>query len=412
MKIENLKSEKKGNRARVAATVIWEDCDRPTHEVYFETEEAFAEGLSCNPHAFLVGCIVPAMHYGEKRVLIDAEICPELRNGLMTAMGWLRHWYYKPNRELVRIEAKTRSSMPTPRTPERAGFFFSGGIDSFTTLRTNRLNFSLEHPWSIKDGLLVYGLEMDKSESFEHVMPSLSRAAQEAGITLIPVYTNIYLNYRAEDVKNRFDFWTDKFEGSAFAAIAHAFARRFTGVTIASSFDIPNLHPHGSHPVLDPNYGSSDLWIRHDGIALTRLEKVKSIADWDVALQHLRVCNRYERYQLGKLNCGQCEKCIRTMLALLALGVLNRTRAFPKQDVSEKSLRSIQRLNKTTFPFYGELIAPLRERGRHDLVDAIECKIAEYQKHQKLASRNARIRQFDQRYLNGNLVRFKRSFSL
>ena len=141
MRIENLRSEKKGNRVRVAATVIWEDCDRPTQEVYFETDEVFADGLSCNPHAFLVGCIIPAMHYGEKRVIMDAEICPELRTGLITAMNWIRHWYYGPERNLVQIETKTRSNLLTPRTTERAGFFFSGGVDAFATLRANRLTF-------------------------------------------------------------------------------------------------------------------------------------------------------------------------------------------------------------------------------------------------------------------------------
>jgi hypothetical protein len=50
-------------------------------------------------------------HYGEKRISIDAEICPELRAGLVTAMTWLRHWYYDPAWELVRIEANTRSGL-------------------------------------------------------------------------------------------------------------------------------------------------------------------------------------------------------------------------------------------------------------------------------------------------------------
>src|SRR4030067_1958090 len=108
MRIENLRSETRQGRARIAATVIWEDCNRPAEEVYFETEEQYADSLSCNPHAFLVGCIVPAMHYGEKRVSIDAEICPALRDGLITAMGWIRHWYYSPARELVKIEAGTQ----------------------------------------------------------------------------------------------------------------------------------------------------------------------------------------------------------------------------------------------------------------------------------------------------------------
>jgi hypothetical protein len=400
VRIENLRSEKRETRARAAATVTWEDCDRPTQEVYFETDEAFADSLSCNPHAFLVGCTVPAMHYGEERVFIDAEICPELRDGLITAMSLLRHWYYKPERELVRIEAKTRSSLPTPRTPERAGFFFSGGIDSLATLRANRLNYPMEHPGSIKDGLLVYGLELDKPEAFEYVVHSLSSIAQDAGITLIPVYTNLYLNYRYEDAAQNFNFWGDEFEAAAFSAIAHAFTRRFSEVSLASSFDIPNLHPHASHPLLDPHYSSRDLRIRHDGIALSRLAKTKLIVDWDLALHHLRVCNSYRRYQPDRLNCGRCEKCVRTMLALLALGVLDQTQAFPRQDVSAELLRPV---NKTTVPFYGELVAPLRERGRHDLARAIEHKIAAYHDHE--SGFKAKIKRFDRKYLNSTLKR-------
>ena len=37
MRIEGLHSEKRGDRTRVAATVKWEDCDRPAYELYFET---------------------------------------------------------------------------------------------------------------------------------------------------------------------------------------------------------------------------------------------------------------------------------------------------------------------------------------------------------------------------------------
>jgi hypothetical protein len=400
MRIEDLRSERKGDRARVAATVTWEDCDRPTYELHFETDEAFAEDLSCNPHAFLMGCIVPAMHYGEERVFVDGEICPELRVGLITAMSWLRHWYYDPDHPLVRIEARTRSDVPTPRTPGRAGFFFSGGIDSFATLRTNRLGFPLEHPWSIRDGLLVYGLELDDPEAFQHVLDSLSGVAREAGITLVPVYTNVYLNYRQEDAENHFDFWTDEFEAAAFSAIAHAFSGRLTVVSLASSFDIPHLHPHGSHPLLDPNYSSSDLRIRHDGIVLSRFAKTKLVAEWDVALQDLRVCNQYRQYRAGMLNCGECEKCVRTMLALLALGVLDQTHAFSRQDVSGERLRSV---NRTTVSFYEELIIPLAERGRHDLVRAIEQELAIYRGREP--GLKAKIKRFDRKYLDGRLKR-------
>jgi hypothetical protein len=351
------------------------------------------------------------MHYGEERIYLDEEIYPELLDGLITAMNWLRYWYYPPDHKVVQIEAKKRSGLFTPRRSERAAFFFSGGIDSFATLRANRLYFAPEHPGSIKDGLLVYGLELDDLEVFDYVVDSLSNAAKEIGISLIPVYTNIYLPYRPEDKTTGFKFWIDEFIGAALAAIAHAFARRFNVISLSSTFDIPNLHPHGSHPNLDPNYSSSDLRIRHEGITLSRLEKTKLIADWDVPLRHLRVCNLFSRYQPDQLNCGRCEKCVRTMLAFLSLGILDRVTAFPTQEISEELLQSALVMNKTTYPYYGELIAPLKEKGRFDLVRVIERKMVEYHRREKMLSWNLKLRWLDRQYLSGNLVRFKRLLS-
>jgi hypothetical protein len=188
MKIENLKSDRSGSRARVSATVKWEDCPREDYELYFDTEEAFAEDLTSNPNAFLIAGAIPALHYGEKRVFIDAEVCPDLRDGLNVAMGWLSHWYGQPR---PRLEDKGSILAKRERPAERAGFFFSGGIDSFATLRRNRLTFPPDHPRYIRDGILIFGLEQDIPEIFELVRESLSEAAREVDINLIPVYTNL-----------------------------------------------------------------------------------------------------------------------------------------------------------------------------------------------------------------------------
>jgi hypothetical protein len=383
MRIENLKSMKNGNRARVVASVTWEDCDRPPHEVYFETGEAFAEDLTCNPNAFLLASIIPAMHYGERRVFIDAEICPELNDNLLAAMSWLRHWFYEPDRELVRIEATMRANVSVPRTPERAGMMLSGGIDSLGMLCENRRNFPLEHPGSIRDGLHVYGLELDDPKAFEYVVEYLS-GIREADIVYIPVYTNLYLHFREEDARQNFEFW-------------------LTSVCIASDYDVPRQKPHGSHPLLDLNYSSSDLRIRHKGITLTRLDKTKLVADWDVTLKHIRVCNMFSRYQPGKINCEKCEKCVRTMLALLVLGKLDKTRAFRANDVSPELLQSELDLSRHEYliMFYEELLAPLVQIGRDDLVRIIEREIARSHK-KKIDWKNA-VKRFDSRYLDGTM---------
>jgi hypothetical protein len=407
VRIENLRSENKQNRARVAATVTWEDCDRPRQEIYFETPEEFGQDLTCNPHAFLVGCLMPAMRHGENRIAIDEEICPELRSGLVTAMSLMCHWYGSP-RQPVRIEAKTAAHPLLTHTEERSGSFLSGGIDSLATLRTNRLDFPLSHPRSIKDCLFVFGFDMGATEgsdreigTFERSLASLKPVVADAGITLIPVFTNV--RHLDSDVQ----FWMHEFHGAALASVAHALSARLAIVSIASSPDTAfSSSPYGSHPLLDHNYSSAELQIRHDGVRFSRLDKVRIVADWDVALQNLRVCTANPS---GGLNCGACEKCIRTMTELLAVGKLAHTRAFPVQDVSEALLGSIAITAEDIDCLYRELIEPLKAAGRLDLASVIEAKSTQFHKHLKWEREQdwkGTVKRFDRRYLNSGLFRF------
>ena len=402
MRIENLRSEKNGDRKRVAGTVIWEDCDRPVHELSFETDEEFEKDLTCNPHGFLVACIMPAFCHGEERVFIDAEICPQLREGLITAMALIRHWWYRNKPDmLTRIESKTRSTMLTSKTDRRAAMMFSGGIDSLATLRKNRLAFPLEHPWSVKDGVLVFGLETADIKKFEYVKRSLSNIGKEAGFKLIPVYTNV--RYLDDD----WMFWQRKFQDSVYASVAHLFSQRLSVVSIASTNDIANLQPDGSHPLLDINYSSSDVLIRHDALHLTRLDKIKLVADWDLGFQNIRTCNKSELYRSDVLNCGRCWKCVSAMLAFMGLGVLEKTRAFPPENLTEELLESVIQIDRSTLCIYEELPPLLIRKGRHDLARIIERKIDASQKIQEKGELRTllikKIKRWDKKYLNGKL---------
>ncbi|HEY5138259.1 MAG TPA: hypothetical protein VIJ25_02935, partial [Methylococcales bacterium] len=334
MKIQNFKSEKHADRARVSATVIWEDRNRPAHDLYFETTADFAEDLDCNPHAFLVGSLMTALRFGEKRIAIDAEVCPQLLEGLFTAMSWIRHWEGQ-NLPVVTIEAKPQRGTPVKRSPERAGVCYSGGIDSLGTLRNNRLKYPSSHPLSFKDGLLIHGLADTTLDSYERAVSKLSPVADDAQITLIPVYTNLY-HYVKDLQDSEYTFLRFYLTSSALSAVGHAFHKRLTSLSMSASDEICNITDMslwGTHPVLDYNYSSYDLQIHHADVALSRLEKTRLVAGWDVALQNLRVCNDLH-LPAGYLNCGKCRKCTITMTTLLALGVLHKTNVFPVQNLS------------------------------------------------------------------------------
>jgi hypothetical protein len=125
--------------------------------------------------------------------------------------------------------------------------------------------------------------------------------------------------------------------------------------------------------MLDPEYSSYNMRIRRRDVALSRLNKLKLIAKWGVAFQNFRACLANVK---GRLSCGKCEKCVRTITELVALGILDKTKAFIENDISADQL-SIFNINiRHREPFYMEMLPLLKERGQDDLVDTI-CKMIE-----------------------------------
>ncbi|CAB5079398.1 hypothetical protein D3OALGB2SA_380 [Olavius algarvensis associated proteobacterium Delta 3] len=374
MRITDLEYREKDNMAGIYAHVHWEDCDQPGREIFIETTTTYAGDVALDPHAFLVGCLIPAMHLGEGRIVIDGQICPYLFEGLETVVGLMRLWSdgaYAP----IHIEATEGFLNRTAEAPGRAGMLLSGGMDSLAALRLNRLRYGKDHPGAVRDCFLIHGFDIGgvvergmKYQVFERAKTHMSLIAQDADVELIPVYTNIRHLW---DDRN---LWLDKFFGAVLAAVAHGFSSRLNLLYIASSYDLPHLHPCGSHPMLDPEFSSYGLRIRHRDVALSRLEKLRIVAEWEVAFQNFRVClaNVPDR-----LNCGRCEKCVRTMAGLAALGLLDKTRAFQQDDLTPDHFSSFSITIRTREPFYRELIPHLKERGREDLAETIARKLSE-----------------------------------
>jgi len=352
--------------------VQWEDCQEPKREIFVETSARFSESLSEDPDAFLVGCLVPALHFGERRIAVPQKVCPTLLEGLRTAMGVLSLWS-KGTWQPMSIEAEPRRVPRYGEAGRNAALFLSGGIDSLAALAVNRETHPLDHPGAVRDGFVVHGFDIGgvvkrglKYPVFHRALEALKPVAEDAHLNLLPVYTNL------RHLCDGRDLWLNRFFGAVLASVSHAFSRRVGLAHIASSYDLANLHPCGSHPLLDPYYSSFEVRILHRDLELSRMEKIRKVIQWDAAFQNLRVCLANVPDQL---NCGKCEKCVRTMLALVSLDALHRTRAFVEDDVSPEQLAGFSIRIRDRASFYRELLPGLAARGRKDLVDAITHKL-------------------------------------
>jgi hypothetical protein len=140
---------------------------------------------------------------------------------------------------------------------------------------------------------------------------------------------------------------------------------------IASSYAYAQLHPWGSHPLLDPLWSTEAVEFTHDGCEAMRSEKVKAIARSGLALSTLRVCWANEQ---GEYNCGRCEKCLRTMLALHVAGVLERCTTF-RRPLTAGALRRMT-LGESSELFLRDIVSELDgSAGDRKLGRAVESAL-------------------------------------
>lgn len=400
MRIEAVRHEHRGDRLRICARVVWEDSAREPFDLYFETADLAADDLASQADPFLVACAIPALRHGERRITVDGEVSPELLQGLTTVMAWMRHWF-RPGAQLPHLELRAETRPAPGSQGGRAGFFFSGGVDSLATLRCNRLQFPDSHPGSILDGLLVFGLEIDQPDAFAYALDAIQELAVETGVTLVPVFTNV------RSLDDDWDFYRDEFQGAILASVGHALSGRLSVLSIAATYDIANLGPWGSHPLVDPNFSTHHLRVNHDGVALSRLEKVRLLLDWPTALRRMRVCNEVARYSAASLNCGTCEKCLRTKLELLALGALDRADAFPGKDLPVEAVREVYMHDAYVASCYRDLVGPLGATGHHHLQRAVEDALTRFDGESGF---RGRLKRADRAYLNGAVRALRQAF--
>ncbi|MGD9652687.1 MAG: hypothetical protein AB7V12_09985, partial [Candidatus Dadabacteria bacterium] len=158
--------------------------------LWFEFPKEFEDLVTDRADAFLSTMLLVAMRHGEKRINVRGEVSPRFLIGIneyQTAFGIWPIWRFKP----IRIECES----PVPTGTENRDIVmsaFSGGVDSFFTLKSYLPGNDLPKSVQISHLLFIHGfdIKMEYPESFPILRDSYSAMSGRLGRKLISCRTN------------------------------------------------------------------------------------------------------------------------------------------------------------------------------------------------------------------------------
>jgi len=302
--VGNLKRVQENEHHTVSAQI---DLGDTQFEVWYRMPEG---PLGDGAETMLVAALLPAMWLG-RAVRLEAPISARLLSTLPTVQEIFHAW--DPRFKKVAIHAEPAAPPSRPPGTE-VGLFFSGGLDSFYSL--------LKHRDELTQLIFVpsFDLSMNDARFRAKVSGITKKIAGEFRKPVVLVETNLRELFR------RYVSWNFG-HGAALASVALLLSPQFRKVYISATHSYAGLVPWGSHPLLDPLWGTETTQVVHDGCEATRIEKARQVATCDSALSSLQVCWEHRN---GGYNCGQCEKCLRTMVNLRVAGALTRCSAFDR----------------------------------------------------------------------------------
>ncbi len=326
------------------------------------------------PEAALAATLMPAMRTGGK-LRMEEPISPRVlrtqREFQAIQRAWSRGWVFDdPPLEEVEVSAPVRPVRRREPTG-RVAVFFSGGVDSFSTILGEE---------GVTDLIFVRGLDIlpvfDHQKGLaDRVEARLRAAADELGMRLHSVETN------ARGLSEPYgpgypEIRWESFYNSLLAAVALLLGRLFDRVLISTGLAYFNQSQIGASWMVDQLWGNEDLEIVDAGGLLGRVERVERIAAHPVVQKSLRVCWHNPG---GAYNCGRCRKCLVTMANLEALGQLANFETFPHELGPERlELLAAQEVQEPLhLDLIEEALAAMRRSGKPELVRAFEQLVAQ-----------------------------------
>lgn len=284
------------------------------------------------PDWALLALLYPAMFKGYD-LAIDASLSPSL---LFNVKNDLQHLLCAYNCRLkrVRVSADNASRM-RPMGPGVATGF-SGGIDSFSTLKLYNSNTTPEALKTSHLSVFNVGAFGDTNTVQKEFLEKCDTARYFAKkFSLETIFVNSNLSDLYEDMNNIHFFQETHTLRNAAAALAcqgsighylYSSAYPYKDIGIDAAQTSSRLDTAYLDPLLLPLVSTESLAFISAGAGLSRVQKTELLGDEPHCFEELEVCVSPFKFreQVGYKNCSRCWKCIRTIATLEAQGNLDK----------------------------------------------------------------------------------------
>ena len=314
---------------RLEADIKFTDMDAtcPAETIYFEIDKEFG-GMFVNDtyDPFVFVPLYLAMHY-KTDLRIHGNISKKFYKNLK--------WYIQKilcdfNKKLSPVDIIADGFSPTEAGGFLTGTGISCGVDSLSTIYDR---FVKEDDPDYKiNALFMFNCgshgDFGKEETQEVFISRIMRSnalAEELGLLLIVVDSNLH-QFRLEEDKDTVLFLSFY---SCVLSMQNGI-RRYYIPGACSYKGIKEFGDNDKHHAdlavacdsfLIPLIQTERTELIIDGCQYRRVDKIKNIADWDIAQRYLNVCLMQKG--ADSTNCGACAKCMRTLLTLEILGKLD-----------------------------------------------------------------------------------------
>ncbi|MEN9407453.1 MAG: hypothetical protein RLZZ455_669, partial [Candidatus Parcubacteria bacterium] len=303
MIIHRIRTYQKNGKCGLKALITFRD--GKTQEMYFEVEEKFRDSIVTDGSPFLAAMLPIAMMRKEN-IEVDGEVSMRFQDNLPKIIHAVEKW----NLGLSPISVTIKASKKDYKKSMYVGCFFSGGADSFYTYFKNK---------KIIDSLIfVHGFDIKVANRtlYASVEKNISTIAKTERLRLVKVKTNL------RDIYDRCIDW-NLAHGFAVGSVALFLRNGFSSLYVSCGLGAKNKQHYSMTPDVDIFYRGEHTEVIHFGCSADKLDKLRELSRFPLAMQNLRVCwvNKNNSY-----NCSTCEKCLRNMLGLYLCDSLKGSR--------------------------------------------------------------------------------------